>query len=278
MYTSYNYNNNYYYSKEYYNKKRYNNYEKWSQIAYPGETQPYIGVEPNTGYWTMNYFDWYNGELIDKLGNKIKLDIKDPKQVDFNEELEVVQKAQNNITEEQKKIAEYWAKSVPIETIAPIALALIKTYGVNPPRSSRIMSILTKGINDAFVLTWYLKYKWDVARPIQLDQELNPYSTTPQFPAYPSGHSVISGAAAEIMSYYFPQEREKLMKIAEEASISRLFGGVHFPSDLTEGIKLGKQIGRIVIEQASQEKESNTGNYIDIPEKNFLDAPINPKY
>lgn len=262
----------------YYKKCCIKRYEKWSKISYPGESTPYIGVEPNADSWTMNYFQWEREKLVDRMGREIDLYIKNPKQIDFYEELKVVEQAQENITEEQKSLAKYWAKAVPIETIAPIALALIETYKINPPRSARIMSVLTQGINDAFILTWYFKYLWDVARPVQFNSDLITVSQTPRFPAYPSGHSVISGAAAEIMSYYFPTEREKLMEIVKQASVSRLYGGVHFPSDLTEGVKLGKQIGRIVINQASIEMEENTGKNIDIPVEIFLDAPIMPQY
>ncbi|WP_407928581.1 phosphatase PAP2 family protein [Alkalihalobacterium elongatum] len=52
---------------------------------------------------------------------------------------------------------------------------------------------------------------------------------TPKHPAYPSGHATVSGAAAVILSYFFPAESRKIHDIAEEAALSRLYGGIHFP-------------------------------------------------
>ena len=156
-------------------------------------------------------------------------------------------------------------------------IQLVKTYNINPVKSARMLNGLSKGLNDAFVITWYLKYYWDVARPNQLDRNLVTVVPTPQFPTYPSGHSVVSAATSEILSFYFPGERNKLFAIAEEASMSRLFGGVHFMSDLTEGVRLGKQIGALIVEQIKRETDSD-GNPIDLTETVFLDAPIMPKY
>ncbi len=274
---------NYYYENSYYNPYgAYQNVvrelEKWSKIPYPGQVAPYVGVEPSAGTWSMNYFKGIrNGMLIDKNGRGIKLDIKDPRSVDFHNELKEVQYVNQNVTEKQKDIAKYWAGDVPVATIGPTFIQLVKTYNINPVKSSRMLDGLSKGLNDAFVITWYLKYYWDVARPNQLDRNLVTIVPTPQFPSYPSGHSVVSAATSEIMSFYFPGERNKLFTIAEEASMSRLFGGVHFMSDLTEGVRLGKQIGALVVEQIKRETDSN-GNPIDLTETVFLDAPIMPKY
>lgn len=88
---------------------------------------------------------------------------------------------------------------------------------------------------------------------------------------------MVSSAATEIMSYYFITEREKLISSAKEASISRLFGGIHFKSDLSEGLNLGSQIGKLIVEKIKNETDLR-GNIIDTPISQFLDAPIMPKY
>jgi hypothetical protein len=66
------------------------------------------------------------------------------------------------------------------------------------------------------------------------------------------------------LSYFFPPEAERLRELAEEDSISRLYAGVHFLEDITEGLRLGRQIGRIVVDELSRQRDI-TGRRIDVP-------------
>lgn len=141
--------------------------------------------------------------------------------------------------------------------------------------AARVLAVVQAGISDAFVVTWYFKYLWDVPRPNQLDQNLATFICTPKFPAYPSGHSVISGATEVILSYFFAPEAERLKKLAEENSISRLYGGVHFQPDISEGLRLGRQIGQIVIDVLRHQCDRNQCG-IDIPITKDLHAKLMP--
>jgi hypothetical protein len=64
----------------------------------------------------------------------------------------------------------------------------------------------------------------------------------PNFPSYTSGHSTFSGAAAEVLSYLFQSGAANFEAQKEEASISRLYGGIHYRSDLEVGKTHGKRI------------------------------------
>ncbi|SFD08531.1 vanadium-dependent haloperoxidase [Clostridium uliginosum] len=253
-------------------------FNKWSQIPYPEQTKVYHGIDPTAGSWPLYYFkNQGNGVFTTLDGSPISWEIMNPSNVNFIEELKEVQYVQAHITEEQIKIAKYWGNGVPLNQIIPIALQLINTYKITPPKSARILSSVGNTLNDAFILTWYFKYLWDYPRPCQLDRSLNTILATPQFPTYPSGHSVVSSASAVILSYYFPKEKSKLYALAQEASISRLYGGIHFRSDLSQGIRLGKQIGRLVVTELKKEADKD-GVMVDVPRLDFLDAPIIPKY
>jgi hypothetical protein len=70
---------------------------------------------------------------------------------------------------------------------------------------------------------------------------------TPKFPSYPSGHAVISGCSQVILSYFFPPEAGRLKELADECAISRIWGGVHYPVDGEQGLRLGRQIGKIIV-------------------------------
>ena len=77
-----------------------------------------------------------------------------------------------------------------------------------------------------------------------------PHVITPAFPAYVSGHASVSGAAAQVLSTFFPQKQNHFLSLAQEAADSRLYGGIHFRSDNEEGLKLGLKVGK----QACSEK------------------------
>jgi hypothetical protein len=124
---------------------------------------------------------------------------------------------------------------------------------------------------DGFISCWEEKYRSNMIRPETVinkyyDPEWKPYIQTPPFPAYISGHSVISAAAAEVMTDIFgdnfayrdtsesefgipPRAFTSFRNAAWEASMSRMYGGIHYRFDLIEGNKVGKKIGHIVLDR-----------------------------
>ena len=83
-----------------------------------------------------------------------------------------------------------------------------------------------------------------------MDRNWTPYIDTPFFPSYISGHATYSGAAAEVLSYLFPDDAADFQAKAEEASNSRLWGGIHWRSDNETGMEVGKKVGQLVVERA----------------------------
>lgn len=250
---------------------------RWSEIPYPGQTDPYKGIEPLAGSWTSTYVNLMSSGRFYTPDNKpIYLNLLDPSQINFSKDLKEVEYVQANLTQTQKNIASYWG-GVPIFQWDPICLELLKTYKVDPPMCGRILYCLHCALNDAFVVTWHYKYLFDRARPCQLNRDLKTFLPTPIFPTYPSGHSVVSGAAQIVLSYFFPAESSKLSILAQTASISRLFGGIHFKSDLDEGLKLGRQIGKICTEYMQKDFDF-CGQPIDVPFTKYENAPIMPDY
>jgi hypothetical protein len=77
----------------------------------------------------------------------------------------------------------------------------------------------------------------------------NPSPGTPRHPAYPSGHSTYSGAASEILSFFFPDYTEEFDRLADNIGMARLWAGIHWRTDHCEGMKLGRCVARMVIEQ-----------------------------
>jgi hypothetical protein len=77
----------------------------------------------------------------------------------------------------------------------------------------------------------------------------SPAGRPPPFPSYVSGHAAVSSAAAEVLAAYFPEQADEWRAAADEAAMSRLYGGIHFRSDNEEGLRLGRRVGRRVLER-----------------------------
>ena len=100
-------------------------------------------------------------------------------------------------------------------------------------------------IKEAASITIRLKYKFNRPRPFQLGPvlgiDVTKYqSTTAKTPAFPSGHTTQSVLVACVLSEKYPELKEKLMKVADKVSLSRVVGGHHYPSDIEYGELLGK--------------------------------------
>ncbi len=109
--------------------------------------------------------------------------------------------------------------------------------------SARAYAYLNAAMYDAFVSCWQCKYVYWTARPFQRTPGLVTVIPTPNFPSYTSGHSTISGTAAIVMSEVFPAEAAYFNAEADEAAISRFWGGIHFHHDDNQGLVVGRQIG-----------------------------------
>jgi hypothetical protein len=122
---------------------------------------------------------------------------------------------------------------------------------------------------DAFISCWDEKYRTNRIRPETyidryIDPRWEPYLQTPPFPEYTSGHSVISTAAAEVLTYLFgdridyadnaeelfdikPRTFHSFRAAAEEAAISRLYGGIHYRDAVVNGQVEGKALGECIV-------------------------------
>jgi PAP2 superfamily len=164
--------------------------------------------------------------------------------------------------------ARFWADGPGTATPAGhwVALTgqLAVDQGVSLRRFVRICGDLGPVLHDAFVSCWAEKFRWNLLRPVtylrdHVDPGFTPRLGTPAFPEYPSGHSVVSAAAARVLARHLDpgpftdrtaaargltREMAGLTEAAEDASYSRLCGGIHFPSGLAAGLRLGRAVGR----------------------------------
>jgi membrane-associated phospholipid phosphatase len=170
---------------------------------------------------------------------------------EFNQALAEVRKISDNRTREQWRIADYWADGAGTATPPghwnQIAADLIRQNNYSEIRAARTLAILNRALMDAAICCWNTKYKYYTPRPSQLDPKIKTATGIPNFPSYTSGHATFSGTAATVLSYTFPDQADRLHRQAEEAAMSRLYGGIHFRFDNDAGLKCGLHIGKVAV-------------------------------
>jgi hypothetical protein len=130
-----------------------------------------------------------------------------------------------------------------------IASSMIKDHGLSDIDSARVRSLTNMAMMDARICYWDCKYHYCYIRPYQVDSNITTPVGKPNFPSYTSGHSAFSASAAEVLSYIFPDKKKEIQAMAEEAGISRLYGGIHYRFDIENGIKTGIKIGDLAVQK-----------------------------
>ena len=223
------------------------NYRKWSEYPYQGEMELPTG-NPLPGRWPMFFIRRSaNNEFLNPFQRRISWNIKDPNQINWEAELAIVQQTLVSLTPEHIRIAHYWGTGEVSAKLTSMIFRLAEKYRMGSPNTARLLGNFHAALNDAFVMSWYFKYLWDVARPNQYNRNLPTVLFTPRFPSYPSAHATVAGCVETILIYFFPEESSNIKEIIEECAQSRLYAGVHFKIDNEEGLRLGRQIGNMVV-------------------------------
>jgi hypothetical protein len=173
------------------------------------------------------------------------------KSQEFKQQLAEVKEFTTNTTREKIAIVHYWANGTGTHTPAghwnQIASGYIMGDRQSEVRAARNFALLNTAMMDAAISCWYTKSYYYYPRPSQIDPSIKTFTGLPNFPSYTSGHSSFAGAASEVLGYIFPIAKSSFAEKAEEASISRLYGGLHFRMDCDGGIKIGKIVGEKAI-------------------------------
>jgi hypothetical protein len=146
-------------------------------------------------------------------------------------------------TAEQIAIVHKWADASPPAIWNGMLEQEIKQRGLSARAAARVQAYLNMAMYDAFVSCWRTKYEFWIARPFQRTPGLTTVVPTPNFPTYTSGHSTISAAAAVVLGEAFPDKAAYFRAQAQEAAMSRLWGGIHFRHDNEQGLAIGEQVG-----------------------------------
>jgi hypothetical protein len=161
-------------------------------------------------------------------------------------ELAAVQEVVARRTIEQKAAAQWWQSGAGYPLFTGWAHDLILKGGLDLPHASRVLAYLNVGYADAVIAVWDAKFTWWTSRPITEDSELVTAFPTPNYPAYPSGYSAVSGVGELVLGHFFPEAADELAELAWEASRSRTWAGIHYMIDNETGLSMGRRVGRIV--------------------------------
>ena len=205
-----------------------------------------------------------------------------------------------SITPEQLEMASFWDCNpfvvstsghmmIGFKKISPgghwmnIASVAAKTAKLNFDSVIVVHAMVSMTLVDAFISCWDEKYRSNRIRPETyinkyIDIKWQPLLQTPPFPEYTSGHSVISTAAAEVLTYllgnefYFVDDSEEIFELksrpfnsfreaAAEAAISRFYGGIHYMDGIENGQKQGALVGQWIVQKLSQKAIKKKGSY-----------------
>ena len=205
----------------------------------------------------------------------------------------MVKNAVDSLTEEQKHIADFWDDNPFKLNVTGHVMYATKKFSP-PGHWMNIIGIASKkaksdfnstvaaytqtaiALFDAFISCWDEKYRSNYVRPETMinkiiDADWRPYIQTPPFPSYTSGHATVSAAGAEVMTAHFGdnfsftdtsllefgianREIRSFRQAAQEAAMSRLYGGIHYRFDNENGAVSGKKVGELVLKRIRLKK------------------------
>jgi len=190
------------------------------------------------------------------------------------------------LTAEQKKIARFWDDnpfviehsghlSFGSKKITPgghwmgIAAIAARQTAADEVKAAQTYALTATALFEGFISCWDTKYKWAYIRPVtfisdRIEKTWSPFLQTPPFPEYTSGHSTITASAATVLTQlygdkfayndtsdlrYIGMQRHfnSFLEAADECSVSRLYGGIHYRLSVDTGALYGRKIGKYII-------------------------------
>jgi hypothetical protein len=193
-------------------------------------------------------------------------------------------------TADQTQIANFWKDGAGTYTPPgewnSIADQVAQAQGDSLAADARLFAELNVALADSAIAAWNTKFDYNTWRPITVIQDASSFTNagiiqdpnwqpliiTPNFPEYVSGHSTFSAAAAEVLSSFFgnnyafdtgssslpgvTRNYSSFWDAANEAGMSRIYGGIHFSFSNTDGLALGTQVGDWTLQAFNQSTDT----------------------
>ena len=206
----------------------------------------------------------------------------------FQKEVKEVFNIAKTLTDDEKNTALYWDcnplqakvnghimkfdyRLTPSSHWILITNQILEKENYSLAKSTEVYTTISLTMADAFIVCWSQKYQINRIRPVsviqkQYDFNWLPYIQTPDFPEFPSGHSLVSEAAATILASYFGENYQfidasqmrfgfdkknfdSFHAAAQNAGISRLYGGIHYRDAIQKGLIEGNKIATFILQK-----------------------------
>lgn len=200
----------------------------------------------------------------------------------FHRQATTVYEVSKSVTDAQKAVALHWRDNPDGVTGLPsghwlqITSGVAADLGLDLAATAELMALVAIAVADGFTSCWIEKYRSNVLRPVtyiraHIDSTWSSIVNSPAFPEYTSGHSVGSGAAAAALAALLGERRftdrsvegrviegvalqprsfSSFAAAADEAAVSRLYGGIHYPMAIEAGLLQGREVARQVLRVA----------------------------
>ena len=172
----------------------------------------------------------------------------------MKDETEEIYNYTKNDTREHYRIVHFWADGVGTYTPSghwdAIAAEDFIKENYSEVRWARNLALLNMSLMDAAIVCWDTKNFYFNPRPSQMNPAIKTLTGVPNFPAYISGHSTFSGAAATVLGHLLPSNADRYTAMAKEASLSRMYAGIHYRSDCEKGLEVGTNVGNYAVQRA----------------------------
>ena len=175
----------------------------------------------------------------------------------FNAALAEIRQISDNraLHPEQTQIAAFWALSNGTPTTAGFWLAVptdsgwVAQHSLSERETTHLYALLSATMFDAQIGCWDEKLHSWLIRPWKADLAITVVAAVgkPNHPSYPSGHSCLSAAGADVLKTFFPEKSAQLDGMVAQAGLSRMYGGIHYRFDIEAGQALGRNVAAFTI-------------------------------
>ena len=220
------------------------------------------GTQPNEPYWGM--LRPFALDYVDDCAVYPNWEYSEDEDSAFYAQAAEVYETGRELTPEQRETAEWWVDTpgltgTPAGHWVKIENQMVDHLDLNLLQAAEMYGMVGMVLGDSFISCWSLKYQVNLLRPETyinqfISRRWRPYIQTPPFPEYPSGHSV----AADMLTFLFGtvaftdrthEDNQQGVRsftsfeaAANEAAISRLYGGIHYRSAIENGMRQGRCI------------------------------------
>jgi hypothetical protein len=201
------------------------------------------------------------------------------------------EKASSTRTAEQTSIARFWYEGAPAGW-SRIARIVAQSRGLDSWDTARLLALVDLAMADGFIAGFQTKYDFNFWRPVTAiragdtdgndatiaDPTWSTLLNTPAIPDYTSTHSILGGAASDVLRRFFHDDDvpftttsgapfagltrsfTSFSQAAAENGESRIYAGIHFRSAVEDGIAQGKKIGGFAFTHALQPLDQDDGD------------------